>query len=258
MESRTLNSKRNIIAGGLCSCLLHVFGLVVNASVVRILSVEYVGLAGTFNAVLQVLNLAELGFSTAMTVNLYRPLKDNDIAAVRGIMAYFRRVYRIIGFFILTAGMIVCPFIGRLVKDSGEIKENIYILYILFLMSKVAAFLLYAHKEALLNALQRYDMIKIIHITAFTVKSCLQLLSVIVFRNYYLFSAVLILGTVLYHILLNVLSKRKFGQYFPEGSIDEKTKSVVRKQVAGLSVSNILGVSRDSLNSILISSFFGL
>ena len=258
MESRTLNSKRNIIAGGLCSCLLHVFGLVVNASVVRILSVEYVGLAGTFNAVLQVLNLAELGFSTAMTVNLYRPLKDNDIAAVRGIMAYFRRVYRIIGFFILTAGMIVCPFIGRLVKDSGEIKENIYILYILFLMSKVAAFMLYAHKEALLNALQRYDMIKIIHITAFTVKSCLQLLSVIVFRNYYLFSAVLILGTVLYHILLNVLSKRKFGQYFPEGSIDEKTKSVVRKQVAGLSVSNILGVSRDSLNSILISSFFGL
>ena len=258
MDSRTLNSKRNIIMGGLCNCLLPVFGMVVNASVVRILSVEYIGLTGTFNAVFQVLNLAELGFSTAMTVNLYRPLKDNDVAAVRGMMAYFRRVYRIIGLFILTAGMIVCPFIGRLVKDSGEIRENIYILYLLFLISKVAAFLLYAHKEVLLNALQRFDMIKIIHITAFTVKSCLQLLSVMVFRNFYLFSAVLILGTVLYHILLNVLSKRRFGQFFPEGSIDEETKSVVRKQVAGLSVSNVLSVSRDSLNSILISSFFGL
>lgn len=129
MDSRTLNSKRNIIAGGLCNCLLPVFGLVVNASVVRFLSVEYIGLAGTFNAVLQVLNLAELGFSTAMTVNLYKPLKDNDIAAVRGMMAYFRRVYRIIGLVILAAGMMVCPFMGRLVKDSGEIRENIYILF---------------------------------------------------------------------------------------------------------------------------------
>ena len=258
MDSRTLNSKRNIIAGGICNCLLPVFGLVVNASVVRILSVEYIGLAGTFNAVLQILNLAELGFSTAMTVNLYRPLKDNDIAAVRGMMAYFRRVYRIIGIFILTAGMIVCPFIGRLIKDSGEIRENIYVLFFLFLLSKVTAFLLYAQKEALLNALQRFDMIKIVHITAFAVKSCLQLLSVIVFRNYYIFSVILILGTVLYHVLLNVLSKRKFGQYFPEGSIDEETRNVVRKQVAGLSVSNVLSVSRDSLNSILVSSFFGL
>ncbi|MBQ1880728.1 MAG: hypothetical protein II156_03755, partial [Lachnospiraceae bacterium] len=41
--------------------LLPVFGMVVNASVVRILSVEYIGLTGTFNAVFQVLNLAELG-----------------------------------------------------------------------------------------------------------------------------------------------------------------------------------------------------
>ena len=258
MDSRTLNSKRNIIAGGLCNCLLPVFGMVVNASVVRCLSVEYIGLAGTFNAVLQVLNLAELGFSTAMTVNLFRPLKDNDIAAVRGMMAYFRRVYRFIGIFILAAGIMVCPFMGRIVKDSGGIRENIYILYFLFLLSKVAAFLLYAHKEALLNALQRFDMIKIVHITVFAVKSSLQLLSVIVFKNFYLFSAVLILGTVLYHILLNVLSKRKFGQYFPEGSIDEDTRNVVRKQVAGLSVSNVLSISRDSLNSILISSFFGL
>ncbi len=258
MGSRTLNSKRNIIAGGLCNCLLPVFGLIVNAGVVRCFSVEYIGLAGTFNAVLQVLNLAELGFSTAMTVNLYRPLKDNDTAAVRGMLAYFKRVYRIIGLVIFAAGVIVCPFLGRLVKDSGEITENIYILYLLFLLNKAVTFWLYAHKEALLNAVQRFDIIKLVHILSYAVKSCLQLLAVIVFRNFYFYAAALILGTVLYNAALNILSKKKFPQYAPEGRIDEAIKLTVKKQVAGLTVSNVLGVSRDSLNSILITSFFGL
>ncbi|MBR6329169.1 MAG: hypothetical protein IKR68_05930 [Lachnospiraceae bacterium] len=258
METRTLNSKRNIIAGGLCNCLLPVFGLIVNASVVRCLSVEYLGLAGTFNAVLQVLNLAELGFSTAMTVNLYRPLKDDDVPAVRGMLGYFRRVYRIIGLVILVLGVMVCPFLGKLVKDSGKIGDNIIILYILFLVNKAITFLLYAHKEALLNALQRFDIIKLVHIIAFAVKSCLQILAVVVFRNFYFFAAALILGTVLYNVAMDILSKKKFPQYYPEGSIDDELKLTVKRQVAGLSVANVLGVSRDSLNSILITSFFGL
>ncbi|MBR5376581.1 MAG: hypothetical protein IK139_04810 [Lachnospiraceae bacterium] len=258
MESRTLHSKRNIIAGVLSSCAVPVFALIVNAAVVKSLSVEYIGLAGTFSAVLQVLNLAELGFSTAMTVNLYKPLKDDDTAAVRGMLAFFRHVYRIIGLALLAAGLIVCPFLGRLVQDSGGIRENIYILYLLFLMNKAVSFWLYAHKEALLNAAQRFDIIKIVHILVYAVRSCLQLLAVTVFKDYYLFATALILGTVLYNAALDFLSKKKYPEYYPEGKIDGALKLTVRKQVAGLSVSNVLGVSRDSLNSILITSFFGL
>ncbi|MCR5486363.1 MAG: hypothetical protein K6F35_02400 [Lachnospiraceae bacterium] len=258
METRTLNSKRNILAGVLSNCVVPVFALIVNGAVVRCLSVEYIGLVGTFNAVLEILNLAELGFSTAMIVNLYRPLKDNDAATVRGMLGYYRRVYRIIGLVILVAGMAVCPFLWRLVKDSGEIRENIFILYLLFLVNKAATFLLYAHKEALLNAAQRFDIIKLVHILIYAVKSGFQLLALMVFKNFYLYAAALILGTVLYYAALNILSQKKFPQYYPEGGIDGETKQTVKKQVAGLSVSNVLGVSRDSLNSILITSFFGL
>lgn len=258
MESRTLNSKRNILTVILCNCLIPVMALFVNAAVVRCLSVEYIGLAGTFNAVLQMLNLAELGFSTAMTVNLYKPLKDDDIVKVRGILSYFKNVYRILGIIILVAGIVVCPFLWKLVGDKGTISENIYILYLLFLTNKALGFMLYAHKEALLNAAQRFDIIKIVHISIYAVRSCLQLWVVIVLKNFYLYVTVLILGTVCYNIVLDIISKRKFAQYYPEGKIDETTKQIVKEQVAGLSVSNVLGVSRDSLNSILITSFFGL
>ncbi len=258
METRTLNSKRNILAGVLVKCLVPVFGLVVNSALVRYFSVEYIGLIGTFTAVLQILNLMELGFSASMIVNLYRPLKDGDVTLVRGILSEFRRVYRIIGLIILISGLIICPFLKVLFRDIGEIRENVYILFILFLTDKAVSFMLFAHKEALLNASQRFDLIQIVHIITYVGKSCLQLIAIILFRNFYLFAVVLILSTVFYHIVLNILSEKKFGQYYPEGKIDEATKKNVREQVAGLSISNILGVSRDSLNTIMISSFFGL
>ena len=258
MDSRTLNSKRNIVAGVLGRCLIPVFALVVNSAIVRYLSVEYIGMIGTFASVLQVLNLAELGFSTSMIVNLYRPLKENDTAGVCGILEYFKRVYRIMGLVIFISGMIICPFLKILFKDMGEIRENVYILFFLFLTEKAVSFMLFAHKEALLNAAQRLDLIQITHIAVYVGKSCFQIAAIIFFRNIYIFAVVLILSTYLYHISLDILSRKHFPEYYPEGKIDEEVKRNVRMQTAGLSVSNILGVSRDSLNTIMISSFLGL
>ena len=258
MESRTLNSKRNIIAGVLGNFINPVFGLLVNSAVVRCFSVEYIGLIGTFNAILQILNLAELGFSTSMIVNLYKPIKENDVAAVRGILASYRYVYRIIGLIILTAGIIICPFLKTMFKDIAEIRENVYILYILFLTNKAFNFMLFAHKEALLNAAQRIDVIHVINIIIYIARSSLQLIAITVFKNIYLYVIYLMLSNVAYYISIEILSRKKFPQYYPEGKIGDATIKNVKKQVAGLTISNIVGVSRDSLNSILVTSFLGL
>ena len=258
MDTRTLNSKRNIIVGVLSHCLIPVFGLIVNSAMVRHFSVEYIGLIGTFNAVLQILNLAELGFSTSMIVNLYKPLKDNDTVSVRGILDTYKRVYRIIGLVILAAGIVVCFFLKSLVKDAGGISENIYILYLIYLVNKAVTFMLFAHKEALLNAAQRLDIINLVHIVTYIFKSCLQLIAIIILKNIYYFAIALLFGTLFYYIVLDILSKKKFSQYYPEGKIDDSIKKNVKEQVAGLSIANILGVSHDSLTSLLITSFFGL
>lgn len=258
MESRTVNSKRNIIVGVLGNCLTPVFGLIVNSAIVRNLSVEYIGLIGTFNAILQILNLAELGFSTSMIVNLYKPLKENDTAAVCGILATYKRVYRIIGLVILTAGIIVCPFLNSMVKNADGIKENIYILYLIYLANRVASFMLFAHKEALLNAAQRLDLIQLTHIGTNLFRNSVQLIMIILFKNIYMYAFILFISTVLYYIIVDILSKKKYGQYYPEGKIDDATKKNVKQQVAGLTISNIVGVSRDSLDALLITTFFGL
>ncbi|MCR5475794.1 MAG: hypothetical protein K6F28_11410 [Lachnospiraceae bacterium] len=258
MDTRILNSKRNIIAGVLANCVNPVFALVVKSATVRYFCVEYLGLTGVFTSIFQILNLAELGFATAITVNLYRPLKDNDTVAVQGILAYYRRVYRIVGLVILAGGVAVCPLLKSLVGDTARIGENLYILYFLFLAEKTMGFMAFMYKEALFNAAQRLDITKTVYMIIYAVKSCLQLAALAVFGSFYLYFTVLILGTLAYNIALDILSKKKFPDYFPQGDIDEDTRKNIRKQVAGLSVSNILGVSRDSLNTIMVTSFLGL
>lgn len=258
MGTRTLNSKRNIVVGLLSNCLIPVFAFFVKSATVKYFGVEYIGLTGVFVSVLQMLNLAELGISTAVIVNLYKPLKEQDTVAVRGILASFRRVYRIVGLVILGAGIVVSPFLSKLVEDTGDIRENIYMLYFIYLAEKVSGFLLFAYKEALFNAAQRLDLTKTVYIVIYFVRSCLQLFALIVLKNFYLYAAVFLGATVLYNIALGILSEKKFGEYYPEGKIDDTAKHNVLEQVAGLSVSNILGVIRDSLNSLIVTSFLGL
>lgn len=258
MSTRTLNSKRNIITGVLGNCLIPVFSFIVKTAIVRYFSVEYIGLTSVFSSILQVLNLAELGFSTAITVNLYKPLKENDINAVRGILAYFKKIYQLIGTVILIIGITIIPFLNNMVGDNGKVDENIYILYGFYLLDKVFTYMLFAYKEALLNAIQRLDIIKVVYIIISASKCCLQLIVIIVFRNFYLYAAVMVLCTFCYYLSLNIISKKKYGQYYPDGKIDDVVKSNVIRQVVGLSVSNIVSTTRNSLNPIIISSYIGL
>lgn len=258
MESRTRNSKRNIIVGVLSNCVIPLFGMIINSITVRYFGVEYIGLIGVFTSVLQVLNLAELGFSSAVIVNLYKPLKDNDIKAVRGILAYYKRVYKIIGITILVAGIIACPLLSKMVGDTSGISENIFILYFFYLVNTAISFLLFGYKEGLFNAVQRLDITKLVHIVIYISKSCLQLIAIVVFRSFYIYAAVIVLGTVFYNLALNILSKNKLAQYYPEGEVDEATRKNVREQVIGVSVSKVLGVSRNSFNTLVITSFLGL
>ncbi|MFR4710115.1 MAG: hypothetical protein ACLUAL_00125 [Blautia wexlerae] len=51
---------------------------VVRSVIIYALSAEYLGLNSLFSSILQVLNLTELGFSSAMVYSMYKPIAEND------------------------------------------------------------------------------------------------------------------------------------------------------------------------------------
>ena len=59
----------------------------------------------------------ELGFGTAVVFSLYKLVDENDTKQFCAYLAYYRKIYRIIGISILVVGLILMPFLDKLIKE---------------------------------------------------------------------------------------------------------------------------------------------
>ena len=111
MASRTSKSLKNVIFGliGLLCSLVVTF--VAKSIFIRLLGVAYNGVNGLFSNILQVLNLAELGFPATIALSLYKPLQEEDSIVVAQLMNYFAKVYRAIALLVCVAGLLCIPFL---------------------------------------------------------------------------------------------------------------------------------------------------
>ena len=119
--ARLSNSFRNLtysFAGYFLKILVQ---FVSRTVFIQVLGREYLGLGGLFTNILMMLSLAELGFGEAITFSLYGPLAREDQKAIRGLMQMFRRIYTLVGAFVLAAGLSLTPFLQYFVKDLPDI-----------------------------------------------------------------------------------------------------------------------------------------
>lgn len=257
-DSRVKNTKRNISAGMLNSIVSILFPFAVRTAILYILGEQYVGLSSLFVSILQVLNLAELGFSSAVVYNMYKPLAEGNTSIVCGLLEYYKKIYRVIGSFIFIMGLLILPWITNLIHGSWPSEINIYVLYFLYLLNSSLSYFLFAYKNSLLNAAQRMDIIQKIHLFVHIAQYITEFLLIVLFQNFYAFVCVSIVATIGNNIAVFILSKKYFPQYTAEGNIDSDLKKIIRKQVAGLMIGKLCDTSRNSFDSIVLSSFLGL
>ena len=194
-ESRTKKTKRNIMVSFLYTALLMLFQFVSRSVIIKYLGEEYLGLSSLFASILQVLNMTELGFSGAIVYNMYKPLAENNTQAVCALLAYYKKVYRTIGLIIMIAGITIIPIIPRLINGLSISKMDIYFLYCLYLANTVVSYFLFAYKTSLLEAVQRMDLAKFSYIVVSIVQYTLQILSIVILKNYYMFVFFMCIGS---------------------------------------------------------------
>ena len=98
VNSRTQNSIRNIGFGMINRVVSILFPFIVRTIFIKTLGEEYLGLNSLYSSVLQVLNLADLGFASAIVASMYKPIADNDVKKVSDLMALYKKLYKVIGF----------------------------------------------------------------------------------------------------------------------------------------------------------------
>ena len=252
--SRTSNSLKNMafgIGSQMCSVLL---GFFTRWMFITMLGKEYLGVSGLFNNVLSLLSLANLGFDTAIVYSLYKPLAEENFAAVKGYMTLYKRVYMVVGYVVFVLGCILMPFLPHLINGEVTIPENL-----LFLLQSSSSYF-FSYKQTLLTASQQNRVISLYHSLFMALRNLGEMIILFLFHAY----IPALISMIVFQIAENAWIARITNRKFPflidktDGYISDAQKHALRENVHSLFLYKISGIVISSTDNILISKFQGL
>lgn len=255
---RIKNTSRNMVYGTALQILKLVVPFFMRTAMIYLLGVEYLGLNSLFTSVLSVLNLAELGVGSAMVYSMYKPIAEDDIDKICALMRLYKKYYRIIGIVILIMGMLLLPFIPKLISGDVPSDMNVYFLYLLNLFSTVFSYWLFAYKGSILQAHQRNDIVSKVTLVTDSIKYLLQLLVLVITKNYYLYVIVILMTQILNNIATAFFAEQMYPQYKAEGKLSRQEQRTINCRIRDLFTAKLGTVIVYSSDTIVISAFLGL
>ena len=225
---------------------------------IHFMGTQYLGLSSLFTSILNMLSLAELGFGSALVYSMYKPIAENDSDTICALMGLYKKIYRIIGIFILVVGLIITPFVHYFISGDVPDNINIYILFLIYLANTVLSYFLFAYKNCLLYAFQRNDISNNVNTVLTIIEYASMILIVILFRNYYMYVLVFPVITVLGNVIRAVIVDKKYPQYKCKGTIGKDLRRDIYKKTFALACHKIGNTISNSLDSLVVSSFLGL
>ncbi len=255
---RQKNAIRGTVTGVLLQLVNILIPFIIRSIFIREIGIEYAGLDNLFKSILQVLNLTELGVGSALVFNMYKPISEGNDAKICALMKLYKTYYRVIGIVILIVGLAITPFLRNLIKGDVPSDLNLFVLYYLNLGATVFSYWLFSYKNAILNAHQRVDVINLVSIAVNITKYALQIVSIFIFRNYYIYLIINLLFQLVLNIVTAIASNKLFPSYRPAGDIDKEERQKINSMVRDLFTAKVGGVVLTSVDTIVISSFLGL
>jgi len=256
--SRKLNSAKSIVTSFALNIIKILMQFLFRSVFIKFLSVEFLGVNSAITGVLNLLSVTELGISSAITFNLYKPVAENDRPKINAIMRLYRKFYIIIGFVVLGVGLLMMPFLKWLIADVGNINVNVYIVYILALLSSVVSYFC-SYKNVLFIAYQQqYKMNSLNTVTLFITMG-IQIGVIVLTRNFYSFLVAQCVVSILNMLVSYIYANKVYPEIKinKEDKLDDETKNDIYKNVKGMVYHKLSHSVLQGSDSIIISSFIG-
>ena len=220
------------------------------------LGAEYLGLNGLFSNILSVLSLTELGVSSAIMYNLYKPIVDDDKIYITKLINFYRQLYHIIGCAVLALGLLVTPFLKYIVnfKDTVVPNETVYYYYLLLLLNTVTSYF-FVYKTAILIADQKSYHLKYFNICFTFIQLGLQIFVLLKFKSYIGYILVQVLCSFIQNILTSQYSQHKYQFIKNKSYLNKSEKKDILKQVGFMFSYQLGNVILNNTDNILISMF---
>lgn len=207
VKKALLNAKVNFIFYGLT--LLASF--VARKVFLDHLGDNFIGLTGTLLNILGYLNLAELGISSAISFNLYKPILENNREKILEVVSLLGYYYRNIGLIVAAAGVFISFFLYFIFKDSTFTDFGvIYFAYYSFLISALLGYFM-NYRQLLLVADQRNYIVISLFQSSNILKACVQIAVAIYYQNFYAWISIELIFSIIYSIALNI----RISKFYP-------------------------------------------
>ncbi len=237
----------------------NLLGFVSRTIFVKVLGSEYLGVNSLFTEILTMLSFAELGIGNAMVFSLYKPLAEKDENKIKSLMKLYARCYQAIGIIIAVLGVCVVPFLRNIVGDVSYVKEDITLLYLLFLLNSVLSYF-FVYKKSLIIADQRNYVVEIYQQVFYALQVAIQSVFLILTKEFIPYLLIVIACTFLNNF---VVAKRadKLYPYLKEKNVDKLEKSELKgivENVKALVVYKVGGIILESTSSLFISTLINV
>lgn len=258
MQSRSKKSALNIITVFINKFLSLIIKFVVRTFFIYYLGVEYLGINGLFLSIIALLSLADLGFSIALPQSLYKPLAEKNTKKISALMQFYSRIYSFIGTSVLLIGLIIVPFLPYIIKDNTSV-ESINLIFILFVINASISYF-FSYKRSLIIADQKGYIISTIEWIFSMVLGILQIIILIIFKDFILY----LLAAIAITLAQNIYISLKCNQMYPfikdkeKNTLESNELKKLTKNIFALFIYKVAMAVETSIDNIVISIFLGI
>ena len=253
--SRTGNAFRNAGTSLALQLFNNLLRFVCRTVFIYTLGKEFLGISSLYSNVITILNISELGFSTAITFSLYGPLARQDQKQICALMAFYKKAYRMIGLSILALGLMLMPFLPHLMTGVTD-KVNIYHYYLLYLGQTVVSYLFFAYKSVLLTADQKKYLSDLVSFICQTAVALAQILVLLLFRSFFVYTLLSIVTHILQNLVTAYLADRRYPYLKnPAPPLSKESRKAVFRQIYALALQKISTAVGTATDNLIIASY---
>ena len=251
-------SKLNVAVSIGFKIITMIVSLVTRSVLVNICGNEINGLNALYLSIIGFLSVVELGVGGAITFCMYKPIVENDIQKVGALYNIFRKAYLGIGTIIFAGGLLIMPFLKFLAKDYSEIDVNIYLTFLLMLISVTATYL-FSAKTSLINAYKNNYISTTISQGGLLFQHTIQIVVLYMTQSFVWYLVCRIITVVIQCVCTDVVVHKKYGNVIKQnGNIDEITKKELKKNIAAMFMHKIGSILVNTVDNVIISAFVGV
>ena len=258
-NSRTHNVVRNIVWAVTLNIIAMILQFVSRTIFISYLSKEYLGINGLFMDMFAIINLADLGIGFAITLNMYKPLAENDTEKLRSLMHLSGKIHIFIGFIVLAFSLLVMLALPFLIKNPPDIPESFRTIFLLYLLENFISYFLF-YKRSILQADQKEYILDIYYRIFHFIQLITQIFVLIFTRQFLLYLTTQFVCSTLMHLMI----ARKAEKMYPY--LRQKITYKLKKEELSEIISNVKStalyragaVALLGTDSIIVSTIVGI